>query len=575
MEAIQEGGSSRAGKLEDEEAEEGEDNAVKESVNEVKTTRMRAVRPAPLDILDRVSIKNTIETPRSTIKGVLKTELKFSRENLMKVEEKLRHAFIVFYQKLRLLKSYSFLNVLAFSKVLKKYDKITSRDATKHYMEVVDGSYLGSSDEVVRLMERVEATFVKHFANANRTKGMNILRPKAKKERHILTFSTGFSAGCVFSLIVALVAIIRTRNILQGDGQKQYMNTMFPLYSLFGFIVLHIIMYAANIYYWRRYKVNYSFIFGFKQGTELGYRQVLLVGFTIGVFALLCVLANLDMEADPKTESYQTFTELLPLFLLIAMFVVLVLPFNFFYRSSRFFFLACVFRCLAAPLYKVTLPDFFLADQFTSQVQALRSIEFYICYYGWGDFRHRKNTCKNSVYNSFLFIVAIIPYVSRLLQCLRRLFEEKNPDQGYNGIKYFLTIVAVCLRTAYSFHKGDIVWRVVAVISSAAAAIFSTYWDFVHDWGLLHRHRKTAGLEINFSYLKRKFAWIQTVLDFNFSFMHRQTMVTVVASLEIIRRGIWSFFRLENEHLNNVGKYRAFKSVPLPFNYDEDEDKDD
>jgi len=23
--------------------------------------------------------------------------------------------------------------------------------------------------------------------------------------------------------------------------------------------------------------------------------------------------------------------------------------------------------------------------------------------------------------------------------------------------------------------------------------------------------------------------------------------------------------RLENEHLNNVGKYRAFKSVPLPF----------
>ncbi|KAF9677095.1 hypothetical protein SADUNF_Sadunf08G0072200 [Salix dunnii] len=34
--------------------------------------------------------------------------------------------------------------------------------------------------------------------------------------------------------------------------------------------------------------------------------------------------------------------------------------------------------------------------------------------------------------------------------------------------------------------------------------------------------------------------------------------------------------RLENEHLNNVGKYRAFKSVPLPFTYyDTDADKDD
>ncbi|CAH8391546.1 unnamed protein product [Eruca vesicaria subsp. sativa] len=598
MEAIHEGGSSKAGQLEDDDEEEEEAQAeivasVSTGASDVNTTRMRAGRPAPLDILDRVTINNTKETPRSTIKRVLQvskqTDLKFSRENLMKVEEKLRSAFIVFYQKLRLLKSYSFLNVLAFSKILKKYDKITSRDATKPYMKVVDSSYLGSSDEVVRLMERVEATFIKHFANANRTKGMNILRPMAKRERHRLTFSTGFSAGCVFSLIVALAAIIRTRNLLQEEGQKQYMNTMFPLYSFFGFIVLHIIMYAANIYYWRRYKVNYSFIFGFKQGTELGYRQVLLVGFSIGVFALLCVLANLDMEANPKTKDYKTFTELLPLFLLLAMFVVLVLPFNFFYRSSRFFFLTCLFHCLAAPLYKVTLPDFFLGDQLTSQVQALRSIEFYICYYGWGDFKHRQNTCnKSGVYNTFLFIVAVIPYASRLLQCLRRLFEEKNSEQGWNGLKYFLTIVAVCLRTACSIQKGQILWKVFAAIFSAAAAIFSTYWDFVHDWGLLNRSSENRWLrdkllvpQKNVYFIAMilnvllRFAWIQTVMDFNFTFMHTQTMVAVVASLEIIRRGIWNFFRLENEHLNNVGKYRAFKSVPLPFTYGENGDKDD
>ena len=162
----------------------------------------------------------------------------------------------------------------------------------KPYMKMVETSHLGSSDEVrcllnfdpigkkilcfyslqywtsldsllwqvVRLMERVEATFIKHFANANRTKGMNILRPKAKRERHRLTFSTGikykvinshqkkkknwssnflvlmrilvpgFLGGCIFSLIVALAAIIRTRDLLQQEDQEQYMNTMFPLY---------------------------------------------------------------------------------------------------------------------------------------------------------------------------------------------------------------------------------------------------------------------------------------------------------------------------------------------------------
>ncbi|XVE91536.1 hypothetical protein REPUB_Repub01dG0018200 [Reevesia pubescens] len=71
-----------------------------------------------------------------------------------------------------------------------------------------------------------------------------------------------------------------------------------------------------------------------------------------------------------------------------------------------------------------------------------------------------------------------------------------------------------------------------------------------------------------------RFAWLQTVLNFKIA-LHPETLTAIVASLEINCRGVWNFFRLENEHLNNVGKYRAFKSVPLPFNYDEDDDKDD
>ncbi|XWS69679.1 hypothetical protein CRYUN_Cryun04dG0199500 [Craigia yunnanensis] len=551
----------------------------------------KGIRPAPLEVLDRVKMNNTLESPRSTIKGVLKvpnhTELSFSRENLRKVEEQLKRAFVEFYQKLRLLKSYSFLNTLAFSKIMKKYDKINSRNASKSYMKMVDNSYLGSSDEVTKLMERVETTFIKHFSNANRSKGMNILRPNAKRERHRITFSTGFFAGCATSLVLALVMIIHARKIMDSQGRTKYMETMFPLYSLFGFIVLHMIMYAINIYYWRKYRVNYAFIFGFKTGTELGYREVLLLSFGLGALALASVLSNLDMEMDPKTNEYKAFTELLPLNLVLFTLIILFLPFNILYRSSRFFLLTCLFHCICAPLYKVTLPDFFLADQLTSQVQAFRSLEFYVCYYGWGDFKHRENTCKDSVvFKTFYFIVAVLPYLSRLLQCFRRLFEEKDPVQGFNGLKYFLTIAAVCLRTAYSINKG-IGWRIIAWIVSAIAAIFCTYWDFVYDWGLLNRHSKNRWLRDKLLVPHKKiyfgamglnvllrFAWHQTVLNFKVP-LHPETLTTIVASLEIIRRGIWNFFRLENEHLNNVGKYRAFKSVPLPFNYDEDDDKDD
>ncbi|KAJ6318006.1 hypothetical protein OIU76_013533 [Salix suchowensis] len=395
---------------------------------------------------------------------------------------------------LRLLKSYSFLNTLAISKIMKKYDKITARNASKYYMKMVDNSYLGSSDEVTKLMERVEATFIKHFSNSNRSKGMRVLRQTAKKERHRTTFYTGLLSGCTVALLIALVLIIHVRKIMNEPGRILYMETMFPLYSLFGLIVLHMLMYAANIYFWRRYRVKYSFIFGFKEGTELGYRQVLLISFGIAVLALCSVLLNLDMEMDPKTNDYRAFTELLPLNVLIFLLIVLLLPFNMFYRSARFFLLTCIFHSIAAPLYKVTPPDFFLADQLTSQVQSLRSLEFYICYYGWGDYKHRQNTCRsNTVFRTFSFIIAVIPYWSRLLQCLRLLFEEKDPMQGYNGLKYFLTIVAVCLRTAYSLYHG-VGWRAIAWFFSAIAAIFCTYWDLVFDWGLLQRHSKNRWL---------------------------------------------------------------------------------
>ncbi|XP_057777195.1 phosphate transporter PHO1 homolog 3-like [Salvia miltiorrhiza] len=566
--------------------------AVNARIQELKQNEIKAKRPAPLEILKRVTFNTSHETPRSTIKEFLKlpnqADLKFTKDNLKKAEDQLKRAFVGFYQKLRLLKSYSFLNIMAFSKIMKKYDKVASRNASKSYMKMVDNSYLGSSDEVSKLMERVEAMFIKHFSNSNRSKGMNILRPKRKRETHRITFSMGFLFGCTTALIIALILIIRARHILDKQGRVLYMETMFPLYSLFGFIVLHMMMYAANVYFWRRYRVNYSFIFGFKEGTELGYREVLLLGFSLSVLALASVLANLDMEMDPITADYKPITELLPLGLVALVIVIILCPFNILYRSSRYFLLVCIFHCLLAPLYKVTLPDFFLADQLTSQVQALRSLEFYICYYGWGDYKHRRNNCKsNDVFNTFSFIIAGLPYMWRLLQCLRRVYDERDPHQGYNGLKYLLTIIAVCARTAYTLNEGP-AWKIIAWITSIIAMILSTYWDIVVDWGLFQRksknrwlrdkllvpHKSVYFVAIILNALLR-LAWMQTVMRFTIFSLHRQMMAALVASLEILRRGLWNFFRLENEHLNNVGKFRAFKSVPLPFNYNEDEDKDE
>lgn len=37
----------------------------------------------------------------------------------------------------------------------------------------------------------------------------------------------------------------------------------------------------------------------------------------------------------------------------------------------------------------------------------------------------------------------------------------------------------------------------------------------------------------------------------------------VLAPLEIIRRFLWNFYRLENEHLNNCGEFRAVRDISI------------
>ena len=115
MEIIEESGVGEFEQSDElnEEADDIDTKSRNKKVEEDSSSKRKGVRPPPLDVLDRVKINQPIETPRSTIKGFLKisknSELRFSRDNLIKVEEQLRQAFSVFYQKLRLLKSFRYI----------------------------------------------------------------------------------------------------------------------------------------------------------------------------------------------------------------------------------------------------------------------------------------------------------------------------------------------------------------------------------------------------------------------------------------------------------------------------------
>lgn len=46
-------------------------------------------------------------------------------------------------------------------------------------------------------------------------------------------------------------------------------------------------------------------------------------------------------------------------------------------------------------------------------------------------------------------------------------------------------------------------------------------------------------------------------------YINHETVITCLSPVEVLRRFVWNFFRLENEHLNNCGKFRAVRDISV------------
>lgn len=61
-----------------------------------------------------------------------------------------------------------------------------------------------------------------------------------------------------------------------------------------------------------------------------------------------------------------------------------------------------------------------------------------------------------------------------------------------------------------------------------------------------------------------RFAWIFYAI-FTHDTQHSTIVSFMVAFAEVSRRGMWTIFRVENEHCSNVAHYKASRDVPLPY----------
>lgn len=587
-----------------------------------------AVRP-PLSGCGRKSLKITIPltTPSRTISAltdILWDELavshfsssskkcipdgkqSVSKTKLRHAEKMIKRAFVELYKGLGYLATYRSLNMMAFVKILKKFEKITGKEVLSIYLKVVETSYFNSSDEALKLMDEVEDIFVRHFAGDNRRKAMKYLRPAQRRDSHAATFFTGLMAGCFAALFVGYCVMAHMAGMYYyystpappprargtGGGSVSvsvavYMETAYPVLSMFALLFLHLLLYGCNMVAWRRCRVNYGFIFESSPspaGGELGPRDVFLVcaasmAAVAGVmFAHLALVLRWGYHASPHVEA-------IPAFLLLVFLLLLFCPINVVYRSSRFQFLRILRNIVLSPLYKVVMVDFFMADQLCSQVPMLRSLEYLACYYISGSYWTQDyGYCTNTKHiRDLAYAVSFLPYYWRAMQCARRWFDEGDTSHLVNLGKYVSAMLAAGAKVAYEKDRSLASLSLLVAVSSGAT-VYQLYWDFVKDWGLLQPNSKNPWLR-NDLILRRKsiyylsmglnlvlrLAWLQTIIHPNFGSLDSRVTSFFLAALEVIRRGHWNFYRLENEHLNNAGKFRAVKTVPLPFHEVDDD----
>ncbi|XP_029032635.1 xenotropic and polytropic retrovirus receptor 1 homolog [Osmia bicornis bicornis] len=489
----------------------------------------------------------------------------------------LKLAFSEFYLSLILLQNYQNLNYTGFRKILKKHDKLLSVDTgSKWRVECVETAHFYTSKDIDRLIQETEATVTNDLEGGDRQRAMKRLRvpPLGEHQSPWTTFKVGLFSG---SFIVLFVAVILSA-IFHDGGEN--LKIAFRLYRGPLLIVQLLFLIGVNVYGWRSSGVNHVLIFELDPRNHLSEQHLMELAAVLGVIwtlSLLSFLYSASLSIPPFVN---------PLVLVCIMLAFLLNPLKMFRHEARFWLLKVIGRVLISPFAYVTFADFWLADQLNSMATALLDFHFLTCFYVTnGNWLEASDTTQCMTGSLIIRpIVNCLPAWFRFAQCIRRYRDSKEAFPHLaNAGKYATTFLVVISNTMCAYRtveyqtRWENPWLWFWMISCFVNSVYSLTWDLKMDWGLLDSNageNKFLREEVVYSaagfyyfaiiedFILR-FSWIASFVLVECGYVSSDLMTSVVAPLEVFRRFVWNFFRLENEHLNNCGKFRAVRDISI------------
>ncbi|KAI1891935.1 hypothetical protein AGOR_G00148830 [Albula goreensis] len=529
-----------------------------------------------------------------------KTVFHLSHEERVKYRniKDLQLAFSEFYLSLILLQNYQNLNFTGFRKILKKHDKIleTPRGADWRVAHVEVAPFY-TCKKITQLISETEALVTTELEGGDRQKAMKRLRVPPLGAAQPAPAWTTFRVGlfCGVFMVLAVSFILRGA-VLTYTGEDR--GNVWPLVRIYrgGFLLIEFLfLLGINTYGWRQAGVNHVLIFELNPRSNLSHQHLFEIAGFLGVLWCISILSCLysDYTYLPMQVN--------PLILYGFMLLFLINPFKTGYYKSRFWLLKLLFRVFTAPFHRVEFADFWLADQLNSLVIVLMDLEYLVCYYSFelnwsaknGLLPHNQGdmVCHSYSYG-IRAIIQCLPAWFRFVQCLRRYRDTKRAfPHLVNAGKYSTTFFVVTFAALYSTHKAQDhsdaeVFFYLLIVFSAISSLYTLIWDLKMDWGLFDRGAgENTFLREEIVYPQKayyycaivedvilRFAWtIQISLTTMSVFPSASdVLATILAPLEVFRRFVWNFFRLENEHLNNCGEFRAVRDISVaPLNADD------
>lgn len=451
------------------------------------------------------------------------------------------------------------------------------------------------SQDLEFMLKKFKTIYKKTFYEEGKRKEAKEILKKLVQEKTISRKEkmVSYFFGSVTLILIGFIIFLAING--EFEDRSSFFTHVFPIYRGGFFVILYIWLLAWNVSGWNMFNIDYRRMFQFNELHYSTVSQILKRSMFFSSILLLSflwfVLIKCDLGVFSTYLNAIPNKKIIPMSIWIALIIYMFFPIkNCFNWAGRLYVFKLFLKifCLS-PFYT----DFCMnwtTDQLVSFVIPLKDLAYTFFYLIAieEDTDKTNEMIENCTIKTLYigFVAACIPLFLRMIQCFSSArLRKQNEKNAYfydilNLFKYLCSLlVAVFSFLAVEFG-GELegtyaLWIAFAVVSTC----YSYVWDIKMDWGLAgtgtmlrqrllyNQYYYYVAILSNFLF---RFSWMLTLSNGVNPFgLQKELFIMLIGSLEMFRRSIWNFLRVENEYIFHSDMYKSLDEEAFPYEVSE------